>query len=414
MDFLSDNRKILIRLLSAAIRGETSQMAYCSGIDWQTVFDEAVRHQVMTLLYPLLAEIGDSMGIPETLLEKWRSNALYEGMEQERNYIGIGSVLERFSNNDIPIIALKGLVLRELYPYPCLRTMCDADLLIKPGDIDRAGMILKEVGYKKYFNNDKHIVYSHITLPNIELHRSLATDEHFKYLDDFEIGIWNRASAISISGAEVLSLSRQDEILYLLLHMASHIITSGFGLRQLCDIILVLEADKDKINLEEILDMASLLKIEVFAKIIFNICHFLFDINFPGINNSLVLQDYSLVSIVTEGIFEGGVYGNSSSEYFAANRMIYYSGGEKANILHFRVRYLINFLFPGVEKLDIRYNYAKKHHCLLPLAWVHRLYYSMVRKDLRFVDKSAVFSSMAPTEIYSKRSALLRQLGLLD
>ena len=414
LDFLSDNRKVLIGLLSSAVRGEVYQPGDCTGIDWQAVYDEAVRHQVMPLLYPQLAEIGGSMGIPEALLEKWRINALYEGMVQEQNYIGTGKVLEQFSNSGIPVIALKGLVLRDLYPHPCLRTMCDADLLVKPGDMDRAGRVLKEAGYALYFTNGKHTVYSHEVLPYIELHRTLVPEEEFVDMADFEAEVWSRALTVNINGAEVLSLCRQDEVLFLLLHMASHIISSGFGLRQLCDLLLVLEADKDKINLEEILDTPALLQIEKFTKVILSICHILFDIDFPGVNHILVLQDYSLVRSFTEDIFEGGVYGNSSSEYFAANRMIYYSGGEKANNPLKRFIYLFNFLFPSVEKLDIRYNYAKKHRCLLPLAWVHRLYYSMVRKDLRFVDKSAVFASMSPTEIYSKRSVLLRQLGLLD
>lgn len=414
LDFLNSNRRILISLLSAAIRGEAFHPANISGTDWQVVFDEAFRHQVMPLVYPLLAEVGNSIGIPGELLEKWRINTLYEGMEQERNYVRLGSVLERFSNAGIPVIVLKGLVLRELYPHPSLRTMCDADLLVRAGDMDKAGRILKEAGYKKCFQNDKHTVYSHKTLPDIELHRSLVTEEHFDYVKEFENGIWNRASSINIGGVEVLSLNRQDEVLYLLLHMASHIISSGFGLRQLCDIVLVLEANKGTINLDEILKTAAIMHIEKFTKTILSLCDIIFDINFPEIKHISELQDFTLIRSFAEVIFEGGVFGNNSDEYFAVNRMIFYSGGADINNKQGKFKYLMDFLFPGINKLDIRFKYAKVYHFLLPVAWVHRLFYSIIRKDLNFGEKFAVLTTLTHSDIYSSRSAILRKLGLLD
>jgi len=413
LSFLSENNKILVELLSAAIGKRAFSPDSHADIDWQGVFSEAEKHRVLPLLYPVLSEFCLNTGLSGNLLKELRKASLYDGKEEERKFFEMGKVLECLSDANIPVIVLKGLVIRALYPYPYLRTMSDADLLVKPEDMDRAGNVLAGMGYKKGPVIEKHTDYSHATLPHIELHRRLLAEMQFSYGGDFEEAVWSRAVTVSIGGIEVLSLSPQDEVLYLLLHMASHIISSGFGLRQLCDLVLVLEANQDSINLEELLKTASALHIEVFAKSVFRICSLLFDLRLPQNIRSLLAEDDLLDKGLMTVIFEGGVYGRSNSEDFAVSRMIYY-GGDITDADAGKFRYILKILFPALDKLDIRYQYAKDHHWLLPVAWMHRMFYSLFRKDLDLSFKSSVFRSAASTENYNKRVALLKRLGLLD
>lgn len=420
LSFLSENNKVLVELLSAAIGKRTFSPSSHADIDWPGVFEEADRHQVLPLLYPVLLDTGLGMGLSEDLLEELRKASLYDGKEEERKFFEIEKVLSGLSDADIPVIVLKGLVIRDLYPHPYLRTMADADLLVRPEDMESAGNVLVEMGYNKGPMIEKHTDYSHASLPHIELHRKLLAELQFSYDGDFEEAVWSRAATVHIGGTEVLSLCPKDKVLYLLLHMASHIISSGFGLRQLCDLVLVLEANQSVINLEELLKAAATLHIEVFAKSILRICSLLFDLRLPQDSRplqgsqSLLIGDETADRSVMTVIFEGGVFGRNDSEDFAVSRMIYYSGEKNPSARKGRLRYMTNILFPPVEKLDIRYQYAKEHHWLLPAAWVHRLCYSLVRKDLNFSFKSAVFSSIALTENYHSHVTLLKQLGLLD
>jgi hypothetical protein len=414
LSFLSENNKILVELLSAAIGKRTFYPDSHADIDWPGVLSDAEKHQVLPLLYPLLSEIGLNMGLSGNILEGLRVTSLYDGKEEERKFFEMGKVLGCLSDANIPVIVLKGLIIRDLYPYPYLRTMSDADLLVRPEDMERAGNVLEGMGYKKGPIIEKHTDYSHTTLPHIELHRRLLAEIQSSYGGDFEEAVWSRAATVHIGGIEVLSLCQRDKALYLLLHMASHIISSGFGLRQLCDLVLVLEANQDVINLDELLKTASTLHIEVFAKSIFRICSLLFDLRLPqNIRSILAEDDLSDKSLMTV-IFEGGVYGRNNSEDFAINRMIFYSGGQNPDADKLKFRYIRKIFFPVVDKLDIRYQYAKEHRWLLPVAWIHRLFYSLLRKDLDLSFKSAVFKSIAPTENYKKRVALLKRLGLLD
>ena len=413
MENLKENRKVLTGLLSAAIRGEACHLLY-AGIDWQTIFDEAVQHQVMPLLYPLLVEIGGNIGVSETLLGKWRINALSQGIGQEQNYFGIENTLVCFSKAGIPVIVLKGLVLRELYPHPCLRTMGDVDLLVKPGDMEKAGRILVEAGYRMYSDKGKHTEYSHEILPYVELHRSMTHDGYFEKNTDFETEVWNRAVTVKVCGTTVLSLCPQDKVLYLSLHMAEHIVSSGFGLRQLCDFVVLIETYRSEIDWIELFSRAALCHIDIFLNVLLEACHDLFDLELPEIYQEYKPQDVSLVRSFIDDIFDGGVFGMNSTERITANRLLYYNSGNKAKGLRQKFHVFMSLLLPKAAKLDTRFDYAREHHLLLPIAWIHRICYIILRKDIEFAEKTAVLASGAPAYICSKRGALLRQLGLLD
>ena len=414
LSFLSGDRRILARLLSAVIKkGEFSPISHAN-IDWSGVLTEAQKHQVLTLLYPLLSEIGHSMGLSDDQLEELRIASLYDGKEEERKHFDIRKVLLALSDANIPVIVLKGLVLRELYPHPCLRTMTDVDILVRPDDMDRAGNVLEGIGYIKGPMIEKHTDYSHATLPHIELHRKLTSEFQADIKTDFDDEVWSRAVEVTVGDAVASSLCPQDEVLYLLLHMASHFISSGFGLRQLCDLVLVLESNRGSIDFAILMEQASRMHIEVFAGSVFRICRFLFDLRLPEVNLSRGTEEELLDRSVLEIVFDGGIYGKNNIEDFAVSRMIYYSGDKSSASGNGRFRYLINIMFPPLEKLDIRYSYAHEHHWLLPVAWAHRLCYILVRKDLDFSFKSAVFASVSPTGNYNKRVALLKRLGLLE
>jgi hypothetical protein len=415
LSFLSRNEEMIVMLLSASIRGGTLNSECNETVEWNIIFDMACQHEVMTLIYPLLNNIASVLAIPQPLLKKWQSAAMIEAIDQERNYNAIGSVLQKLSLAGIPVIALKGLVLRDLYPYPNLRTMSDFDLLVKPDDMKHAHDILTNCGYKVESLDGKHTVYINEESLLIELHKYLIPENFFTNYMSFETNIWNRARLTEICGSKVMALNHEDEFIYLMLHMASHIKNEGFGMRQLCDIVLFHKSYSHLFNLNSLIGIARNLKIETFMKTIMSLCNVLFK---TDINRDIQLptgkQNEELIVNMIKYIIQGGVYGYQSLEQFTVSRMIYYSGGRKNNLVKSKVRFVCDFMFPGIDKLDSRYKYAQRYHVLLPVAWIHRLLNNFTRKDLRLNEKLRVLRLMSSSDDYVARSNLLKELGLLD
>jgi hypothetical protein len=67
-----------------------------------------------------------------------------------------------------------------------------------------------------------------------------------------------------------------------------------------------------------------------------------------------------------------------------------------------------------VDKLAPKYQYAQNIGFLLPAAWLHRIAYCIVRKDVSLSVKTAVFTSSKPGEMLSSKRALLKKLDLVD
>lgn len=430
LNFLGDNNRLLIKLLSAAIRGKefSVENAVGSGIDWQNLFFEADKHQVLALLYPVIIDNEEELSIADTLLSKFKKSALIDATTQERSYAEIKSVLRGLSAAGIPVIVLKGLIIRDLYKYPFFRTMGDYDLLIKSDDMEAAGRILEESGYYFHADDEKEASYNHDSLPKIDLHRQLISTRKFENTDSFNTNAWLGAEKITVSGVQMLSLCPLDNAIFILFHTASHIISGGFGLRQLCDFTLFVECYRDKIDWDEYFSMAALLDIDVFARVLMEVCRRLLELeppkcsqikgqagqaNHEGQEREQEL-DEALVRSVIIDIFDAGVFGFSSDERIMSSRLLYYSSGQEVQTLRGRASMYFKLLLPPTGKLDVRYQYAKKHPILLPLAWLHRIIYCTFRRDIDFSEKTAVLTSHRPVTMYDSRVKMLRGLGLQD
>ena len=165
---MKENSRILIKLLSKAIRNqepdwdEITALLEASQVHWPTLYEEALAHQVHTLIYPMVSElksIKPSLAPDPTLFSQWKKETQTEAIRQIQQVQMIKEILKAFYKEKIPVIVLKGLLLREYYPNPDLRTMGDADLLTHAQDRYRIKKILKQFNFIENKVSNKHISY---------------------------------------------------------------------------------------------------------------------------------------------------------------------------------------------------------------------------------------------------------------
>ena len=109
----------------------------------------------------------------------------------------LGKVLKALGDAGIPVIVLKGACLAEaVYGNIALRSMIDADLLVKKCDLNKAAEVLKQCGYSANydFQVDKEIALQLQHLPTlkaakkplIEIHWTIFDYTYFKARDEDE------------------------------------------------------------------------------------------------------------------------------------------------------------------------------------------------------------------------------------
>lgn len=410
---MDKNQKLLLTLLSAAIRGKKIENAETEGVDWRTLFEEAKAQEVHTLIYSAVRSLkGDNLP-DKKLMDEWQKAALLTGINQTRHIQRMSEVLKVFNEAGVPVIALKGLVLRELYPQPEMRIMCDADVLVQKEELERAGAILEQLGYLKDRNCSNHIniQFTHEVYLAIEVHWSIAAREFTESLGNMEESLWGNAIPVNILNVTILSLSPEDQLLHLCLHMANHFIGSWLSLRHLCDLLVFVEANCSIIDWSYFFQRISSCGIIHFTKVIFLVCHLLFDMNIPDIVHDEGLENKSDIELFINDIFESSSPENDYSTRVCSGSAMFYARNTANTNTVGNLKYYISLLFPPSQRLGEKYSYCRKWPLLVPAAWIHRIVHCLFRNDFSMWDKVS-FLSPAAAASFKSRAKLLHLLEL--
>lgn len=372
----------LIDLLSSSINCSPSSNVELLPQEWQQLFDEAVAHQIHHIIFEQAYKNGSTVN-PD-LFAAWKNETMSSFLFFYERFEVIGELFERLRKANIPVLALKGLYFKNLYPKPELRTMGDMDLLIDRQYLDEASKIIQGVGYQKATKEDpKHISFFHKRYIYIELHTSLVTETRRKQAIGLNQDIWNDVTYFTAENMAYLIPSDFNHLLYCCIHMTNHFGKGGFGLRQLSDFALLLKKAANTLDWDKFLEKANEYGIGNFVEALLIICNNFFKIEIPQsiIEKNIVNQKH--IEKLMDTILEAGVFGgknlNSSINRSLAMDALYTKGDTS--------KFSLRYIFPSRSKMSSSYGYAKKYGFLLPVAWVHRLIRAFRRKDLSLSQK---------------------------
>lgn len=407
---MEEHSKLLIDLLSSAIRGLKPSSFISTRLDsnhlhniWNDIYEEALAHEVHTLIYPILSELPSDLRPDNEIMIKWKRGTILSASDQIHHIEMVRMVLEKFHAEGIPVIALKGLVIRDYYPQPDLRTMGDADLLIKKEDIKKAKKLLREMGYVKGESCERHISFHNNNNATIELHNdSIHNQSDLRFTDT----IWDYTMDVLLYDIPVLCLSIEYQILHIIFHSAHHVLSNGFGLRLLCDLVVYIEANQLSINWDMIMDCTKKFGIYKFTNEILHICQRLFQLQIPDLSYKFDEESNIYNELLINDILVGGVYGRRTYDREISGRFVKYINVDNAHKFA-NMQNMLKFLFPSIHKLDQRYKYAKKIPLLLPIAWIHRGFVNITRIKMLFLSKDSAVEATSKA-----RSKLLHWLQL--
>lgn len=409
---MNNTQKQIIYMLTAAIRKKYVKFKRDEKINWNEVIEEAEAHKVVPLIYSSINRTEALNIMDEITLNILKKKVFKSSITQSSHIKNVASILEEFNNAVIPIIVLKGLVVRDYYPIPDLRTMCDADVLVKEKDLEKVSSLMISLGFNQINEKDDHgahvVFYKGSTI--FEVHWTLINDSFFKGDKSFEDMIWDNTIEVEVGRVKALSLSLEDLAVHLCAHMAVHLAYSGFGVRQLTDLVVLVEQKGREIDWTSFIRKAKESGVYKFSIAIFTICNKLFDMEIPeDIKKEEKLKDKYINQLI-EDIFASGVHGKKDKDRVFANEFAFDQGEGTTDSSSNIIKKFIKLLFPPIKQLSDKYNYAKKFIILAPVAWIHHLIEGILNKDYSFGSKMKMVTSTL--YIANKRNKLLRELEL--
>lgn len=409
--------QLFLQALLAALKGE--KVGWDDEIlssDWTALFSQAQNHHVLTMIYDAVCKCPAFLRLDDAMRSNLRRMSMIQTTQQVVKTSAFFDLMEQLSQAGYEPLVVKGIICRSLYPQPDYRISNDEDLLISPRQFEQCCSCLDGCGLHRFLPENKGSGAHEVSFVGtdsplyIELHQYLFSPDSEAY------GEWNRyfehvyehRICKEIDGNKVYTLDHTDHLFYLICHAFKHFLHSGFGIRQICDIVMFADTYGSQVDWSKIMRQCQEIRAVGFCRGIFAIGAKYFEFDYDRACYPIDWQGEIDENPMLEDLLSGGVYGKSSmsrvhSSGFTLNAVAASKKGKKAR------RSVLPVLFPSRASLEDRYGYLSKHPYMLPIAWAERIF-SYAKETHQTQDNDAAGS----LQIGSERIELLRFYGVID
>lgn len=399
-------QSVFLEILGSALKGESApRYADLSEEDWLALAKIASEQKLLPLFFDAVYTQAPLQGLRVTV----RHQVMLQTMKTEEFL----RLYQMWNRAGVYPVVVKGIICRSLYQKPDHRPSSDEDVLVAPDQVSEAKNVLEAFGmsttetrddaYELPFRQNEGPLY-------IELHNHLfdPKSESFGHWNSLFDGVHSRLLQQEIHGTVIYTLSPTDHLLFLVCHALKHFIHSGFGLRQICDIVTFANHFGAAVDWNELIQKCDSISASVFAATIFQIGEKYFGFDkiqacYPDAWNSLHIDDANMLN----DLFSSGIYGSSSVGRVHSSNITLDAVAASKNDKSTKPS-VLGSIFPNASKLEGSYPYLQKYPVLLPVAWTQRI----VRYALD-VQSGKTEGAVESIKIGNQRVDLLRQYGVI-
>ena len=276
---------VLLQLLRVALGNEGTDASLPNDVSWQEVFNLSVKQGVVNVAYDGLQMLVDAnpektFGFDSPEMETLRYKWIGYGLSAEGTYQHyvetISDLAQLYKSRGFRMVLFKGYALSRYYPNPHHRSVGDIDIAIldESGEWcqrEADGIFRREFGiHVEKAKNTHHSKY---------MFRGLSVENHYEFSNTY------MKKGKSKKFEEILQLVCRDEgmetineslflasptfnALFLMWHLSSHFCGSCITLRQLCDYMVFMEHDYEKIDWSFVRKVFKDYELEKFARVI--------------------------------------------------------------------------------------------------------------------------------------------------
>lgn len=272
----SKSELLFLHYLNASLKeNHTGQFpSFSSSEEMKEVLSLSLHHEVLPLVSDLLSkQVPDEL---QMMILDEVARTVQKGIKLQ---MLDGELTQELKEEKITAITLKGMAVARFYPISEYRKTTDMDLFIPEEDkIKKAIEILEKNGFE--LSEDWHANH-HLVLTNkegevVELHKNWA--EEFKekklnqYLRKIEKESFEYCKWISWQDVSFYAYEPAWQGFYLMIHMLQHFVGSGFGIRNLCDWVVLWRTCESEKERDVFWKMAKESKTSKFAIAVTKVC----------------------------------------------------------------------------------------------------------------------------------------------
>ncbi len=261
----SPSTRSLLALLRRPADPARVQQVLRRNPDWEQVLAAATSHGVSSLLYTALRSPGGRCPIATGVMERLEAQYYAQAALNVSLHGELERVLSAFTEEQIPVIVLKGAALaEEVYGNIALRSMQDLDLLARWRDLDAADSLMRVLGYLpddsyrslEWYRNQHHHLAPYGSKDGrtvVEIHHHIVPPAASVRVPIEEL--WTRARRARVASVRALVFSPEDQLLHQCLDI-SCVDRFARKLRALYDIVAITDRYRSKIDWPQVVAAA--------------------------------------------------------------------------------------------------------------------------------------------------------------
>lgn len=370
-------------LLNSAVSGKTLELPADFSLD--EVCTLMARQGVLPLAY--IGALNCGVSNTEPIMQQLFQSYYKSMLRSERQMRAVEQMLQRFDENGIDYMPVKGCNMKGLYPKPEMRNMGDADILIRTEQHEQIKPLMLAMGYKLISDNEHVYNWANENLC-VELHKCLCPPVDADYYDYYGTG-WRFARKQEGSR---YAMSQEDEFIFLFTHFARHYRVAGIGSRHVADLHVYRSKHP---NMDEAYIRSELEKLHL-ADFYENVLRTL-DVWFGEGEGDAITE------LISTFVLSGGVWGSLEAGMFSEEVR---NARKKGELKSTGRNATLRAIFPSKSSLIYKYNVLMKAPCLLPFVWVHRWVDILLHRRKRIKERLDILRTVNDDSILSYQQAL--------
>lgn len=386
---INDDYNSTIAITQCAIINDTGKLS--KDFDFNAVLELMGNHGTINMLYYGLKNSETQSAEADSIFALVYQNILIDEAQKRE----IAKISDAFQKNGIDYALLKGSRLKYLYPSTDMRSMGDADILIKTEQYEKIREIMLALGYCEKGEGAHDFAWICDNL-YVELHKSLfgeyrdvypEVDEHYK-------NSWSLMHPTG-NGSEY-TFSPEDEFIYLFAHFTKHYKLSGIGIRHLTDLWVFHRANPD-IDMQYVKEHLRQMNLLEFFENVWNTALCWFD----G-------KEFDEMSeYISNEILSGGSFGTLENQVLSD----FIAKNETGTGFSLKFKRNLKYIFLPYKAMAVKYPILNKIPIALPITWVLRLIDIAVNKRQtlsKYIEEEKFISG----DKIAKRKKSLKYVGL--
>lgn len=392
---IGETERRLLEYLGQSLKNTDSpcEIPELNAEEWERIYALADRHEVSVLMGDIFNSVNLS-DKTQNVFQLKTARTVHKVITLQALNVRLTALLSRAG---ITAVTLKGYAVARLYPVPEFRKTTDIDLFFfSSEDAKKAENILCENGFKpsKEWHANHHSVLISEKNESVELHTAWADEFKDKRLNRslkiMQKESLNHFAPIDCDGAKLYAYDTAYQAVFLLIHMIGHFVGGGFGLRNLCDWVILWESCEDENSKKAFVKMAQDSGTEKFAKAVTSVCA-----EYLGLSKEKCpfpydkLTEKELTDEFLRDILDAGEFGYSESE-----RMVGMDGNS-----------LLAYIKEFHHQMHINFPKAGRVILIWPVLWLATL--------IRFLNNNKIFNRAPVSAIMKKagnRGRLVKKL----